>query len=178
MNNAMLALYWGELPTGKENAVTYLDLCRAWEKTERAVRTLLHELSRFDSGDDFILIRSSATKGFYKTDDLETIKAYKQECLNKGRSVFAPVHKINRVLNAANKAQYSLHNNLRLYREYAGLKQTEVCAEMQLIYPAFDASLLSKMENSLCLPTFDQLVHLAAIYRCEPNELLDMKGGV
>lgn len=174
MNDATLAVYWDEIPTGKENALTYRDLCIAWGKNERAVRMLLHELSRFDSGDDFILIRSSATKGFYKTDDIEIIAAYKQECLNKGRNVFAPVKKINRVLCAASMAQYSLNNNLRLYREDAGLKQTEVCDEMRIIFPAFDNALLSKMENGVCMPTPDQLAHLALIYGCKPFELLDV----
>lgn len=98
MENAKLSFYWRDIPIGKENAVTYNELCMRWGKNERAVRMILHELSRFDNGDDFILIRSSLNKGFYKTDNLEIIEAYKKECLNRGRNVFAPVRKINRVM--------------------------------------------------------------------------------
>lgn len=100
MENARLEFYWHDIPIGKDNAVSYKELCARWDRNERAVRVILHDLSRYDNGDDFILIRSSAGRGFYRTDDLETIKAYKRECLNRGRNVFAPVRKINKVLGA------------------------------------------------------------------------------
>ena len=92
------ALYWSQLPIGKDNALTYQQLCEMWNTKERTVRNILHELSRYDNGDNFILIRSSKSKGFYKTDDQEEIRRYRQECLNKGRSLFAPIRKCNRVL--------------------------------------------------------------------------------
>lgn len=167
-----LALYWEELPTGKENAITYPELCAAWNMTERKARAILHALSLYDNGDDYILIRSSSGKGFYKTDNEGEITAYRRECLNKGRSVFAPVKKINRVLNA-NAEQYSLANNLRVVRESNGLTQTAVCEQMKEFDPAFDNSLLSKMENGVCLPTFPQLSKLAVIYGVEAFELLN-----
>ena len=112
-----------------------------------------------------------AGKGFYKTDDEREIQAYKKECLNKGRSVFAPIRKINRVLNA-NKEQYSSINNLRVIREDCRLKQSEVCDIMKQSDRTFDKSLLSKMENGVCLPTCAQLVKLAEIYGVQPAELL------
>ncbi len=172
LDECKLALYWHELPTGKENAVTYPELCAMWNMSERQARKILHDLSSYDNGDDYILIRSSSGKGFYKTDDETEIKAYKRECLNKGRSVFAPVKKINRVLNANNE-QYNLVNNLRVVREAKGLKQTAVCKEMRKLDRAFDNSLLSKMENGVCLPTLQQLTKLAEIYACEPFELVN-----
>lgn len=163
--------YWNDIPAGKENAATYEDLCYMWNCDPRKARAILHELSAFDNGDNYILIRSSAGKGFYKTDDETEIRAYKRECLNKGRSVFAPVKKINRVLTE-NTTQYSFINNLRVIREGKGIKQKEVCKQMQAFDRAFDKSLLSKMENGVCLPTLSQLVHLAQIYDCEPSELV------
>ena len=172
MNNIKFELYWHDLPVGRENAVTYDELCFLWKKRERDVRSLLHELSAFDNGDDYILIRSSKGKGFYKTDDPEEIEAYRKECLNKGRSVFAPVRKINRVLRS-NKTQYSFNNNLRVIREGLGYKQSDVCAVMQLVDAHFDVPMLSKMENGVCLPTPFQLVTLAEIYRCAPRDLID-----
>lgn len=172
LDECKLALYWHEIPIGKENAITYPELCAAWNMNERQARKVLHELSGFDNGDDYILIRSSSGKGFYKTDDETEMKAYKRECLNKGRSVFAPVKKINRVLNA-NAEQYNLVNNLRVVREAKGLKQTAVCKEMRKLDRAFDNSLLSKMENGVCLPTLQQLTKLAEIYGVKPFELVN-----
>ena len=172
MNKIKFEMYWSELPIGRENAATYEELCVRWNKRERDVRSLLHDLSAYDNGDDYILIRSGKRKGFYKTDDPEEIAAYRSECLNKGRSVFAPVRKINRVLRA-NKTQYSFQNNLRVIREGLGLKQADVCNVMQLVDSHFDIPMLSKMENGVCMPTPLQLVTLAELYRCAPRDLID-----
>jgi hypothetical protein len=164
--------YWDDIPVGKENAVTYEKLCNLWHCDARTARYILHDLSALDNGDNYILIRSSKNKGFYKTDDETEIQAYKRECLNKGRSIFAPVKKINRVLNA-NTEQYSLENNLRVIRESKGFKQCQVCNIMKQYDKAFDKSLLSKMENGVCLPTYYQLAKLAHIYGCMPSELIN-----
>lgn len=98
---------WQQIPVGKQNAIDYTALCCMWNCTERKARSILHELSHYDNGDAFILIRSSKNKGFYRTDDKEEIEQYRNECLNKGRSIFAPVKKCNRVL-AINEAQLAL----------------------------------------------------------------------
>lgn len=171
MKDAILEMYWHEVPIGKENALTYYDLCHIWGAGERQVRKILHDLSLYDNGDDFILIRSGSGKGFYKTDDPTEIEAYKRECLSKGKSIFAPVKKINRVLSTQSE-QYSFINNLRIKRIEAGLKQSEVCERMQIIDPCLDIPMLSRMENGACMPTPYQLIHLAAIYGCEPVELV------
>lgn len=166
-----LELFWNDIPIGKENAITYDILCSLWNCSTREARAILHELSAYDNGDDFILIRSGGCKGFYKTDDEAVIKAYKKECLNKGRSVFAPVKKINRVLSA-DVTQYSFENNLRVVRVGKGLKQRQIVKAMKKYDPNFDISLLSKMENSVCMPTYYQLSKLAFIMGCEPSELI------
>lgn len=165
-------IYWDDIPVGKENAIAYETLCVMWGCDKRKARAILHELSLYDSGDDYILIRSSKRRGFYKTDDEAEIQAYKRECLNKGRSVFAPVKKINRVLGA-NTMQYSTDNNMRVIREAKGLKQKQVCDVMKRYDKTFDKSLLSKMENGVCLPTYYQLAKLAEIYAVEPLELVN-----
>ena len=164
---------WRDIPEGKENAVTYAELCELWKCTERGARVILQKLSEYDNGDDFILIRSGNFKGFYKTDNPDEIEAYKRECLNKGRSIFAPIRKINRVLNA-NVEQYSFKNNMRVIRESKGMKQNEVCKLMKKHDRAFDKSILSKIENSVILPTPYQCILLAQIYAVEPFELLDV----
>lgn len=173
MDKSALKIYWDDLPIGRDNAITYPTLGIMWGKDKRMVRAILHELSLYDNGDNYILIRSSKNKGFYKTDDEAEIKAYKRECLNKGRSVFAPVKKINRVLSA-NTDQYSLINNLRVIRESKNMKQCQVCDIMKQYDKAFDKSLLSRMENGVCLPTYYQLSKLAEIYAVEPFNLLQV----
>ena len=172
MEKIKLEFYWNDIPIGKENAINYSELIERWRLTERQVRRILHELSSFDNGDDYVLIRSASGKGFYRTDDLLTIKSYKKECLNKGKSLFAPVKKINRILNE-NISQIEFENNLRVYREKKGLKQSEVCLKMKAIDSAFDNSILSKMENNVCFPTPFQVAKLAEIYECSPDELIN-----
>ena len=171
MNFEHLSLFWSEIPVGKENAVTYDDLREMWNKDKRGVRQILHDLSLYDNGDNYVLIRSGKTRGFYKTDDLGEIAAYRKECLNKGRSVFAPVKKCNRVLNAGG-GQLEIFNNLRAVREALGMKQKTVCEQMRQFDRAFDVSLLSKMENGVCLPTYAQTAHLAEIYGVDASELI------
>lgn len=171
IDSSKLESYWQDIPTSKADGVTYPELMLKWDTTERVVRMILHELSSFDNGDDYVLIRSGRNSGFYKTDDEETITAYKRECLSKGRSIFAPVKKINRVLSA-NSSQFEMQNNMRLFREAAGMKQKEVCEALNGYGFAIDTALLSKMENGVCMPTPFQIRKLSEIYGCESDELL------
>ena len=171
-------LFWNDIPIGKEHAVTYETLCDLWGKDRRAVREILHELSLYDNGDNYVLIRSAKNGGgFYKTDDLSEMSAYRKECLNKGRSNFAPVKKINRILNADLKSlQMSLFNNMRAIRQERRLRQSEIVAEMRRRYDEhFDASMLSKFENGACIPTPYQLACLARIYGVQPHDLISVE---
>lgn len=172
MNEERLELYWADIPNVKEDAATYSELTMWWNKNEREVRRILHELSCYDNGDNYVLIRSGQRKGFYKTDNKEEIEAFKKECLNKGRSVFAPVKKINRILSE-NAEQFSIENNLRVFREALELKQKQVVAYMQQYDEHFDAPMLSKMENGFCMPTPFQLAKLAQFYCCDPGDLIN-----
>lgn len=168
--------YLDTIPIGKENAISYAMLCDNWNTNERQARRIMHELDLYDSGDEFILIRSSQNNGFYRTDDREEIKRYRLECLNKGRSCFAPVKKMNRILKddliAANTLNF--FNNLKNIRLSKGLKQTEVVEKMKDLEPSVDVSLLSKFENSVCVPTPKQLMLLASIYKCSPTDLFSL----
>lgn len=94
----MLAQYWNDIPVGKENAITYDELTQKWNCSARTVRRILHELSYLDNGDNYILIRSSHGKGFYKTDNLDEITRYQKECTNRAKHTFAPLRKIRRVV--------------------------------------------------------------------------------
>ena len=44
-------------------------------------------------------------------------------------------------------------NNLRLWRESRGLKQTELAAMVKPIDARIDSSMISRFENEMCLPT-------------------------
>lgn len=171
MDEITLLMYWEELPIGKHNAASYDELRLLWGKDKRTVRRILHDLSSIDTGDNYVLIRSGKTRGFYKTDDLDEIAAYRKECLNKGRSIFAPVKKCNRILNDGG-GQLEIFNNLRAVREALGMKQKTVCEQMKEFDRAFDCSLLSKMENGVCLPTYAQTARLAEIYGVQASELV------
>lgn len=165
--------YWESIPIGKENAVSYEKLCEMWKMKKREVRSKLHELSLYDSGDNYILIRSSSGKGFYRTDDISTIRAFKKECTNKAKSNFAPLRKINRILNNLDDMQISFDNNIKNIRLAKDMKQTEVVEKMRKHDKSVDIALYSKFENSVCMPTPYQLLILARIFGCEPSDLIN-----
>lgn len=112
VNEELCKVYWNDIPVGKVNAVTYEDLIIKWKVSKRTVRELLNSLSRYDSGDNYILIRTSRGKGFYKTDHQEEIEAFRRECLSRGRSCLAPVKKMNRVLKLQYEGDYDLFTAL------------------------------------------------------------------
>lgn len=168
-----LKKYFDSLPFGAANAITYPQLVMLWGKSRRAIRQIMHELSLFDEGDELILIRSSKKRGFYKTDDREEMKRYRNECLKKGKSCFAPVKKINRILkDDLNANQITIFNNLKTYRLAQGLKQRDVINIIKDKLPEVDESMLSKFENGVCLPTPNQLNVFASVYKCSANDLL------
>ena len=90
--------YWNSIPVGKENRVSYGDLCRLWGVNRRMVRHILHKLSGMNTSDPYVLIRSSGLRGFYRTDDLAEIERYRQEVMNRARHTFIPLKKINKLL--------------------------------------------------------------------------------
>ena len=116
LSEESLKMYWSTLPIGKENAVDYPALIIKWKCGHRTVRAILNLLSRYDSGDNYILIRSSKGRGFYRTDKIEEIEAFRRECLSRGRSCLAPVKKMNRVLDIKYKGDFDL---------FTALEQTE-----------------------------------------------------
>lgn len=170
------AKYWKSIPVGKENALSYEELEDMWCMSTRKVRKTLEQLSRFDNGDNYILIRSSRNNGFYLTDDPHDIAAYKRECRSRALKIFAPLKKINRVLADVlpEEINYSFTNNLRLMRKERQMTQTDVCKRMLVHDGSFDVGMLSRLENGWALPTPAQLHALADIYACEPFELVEV----
>ena len=176
MNETTLAVYWNMLPVGRDRAASYEDLQLYWSADARRVRKILEELSRFDNGDNYVLIRSSRGIGFYRTDDPDDIAAYKREVKSRVRKISAPLKKINRVLNDILPADinYSFENNLKLVRRERNMRQACVVAAMKEYDPCFDVSTLSRFENGWALPTPAQLRGLSIIYGCAPSDLVAM----
>lgn len=101
LDEQTLGMYWNDIPVSSENAISYAELMLKWNVSDRRVRSILHQLSYYDNGDKYILIRSSRKKGFYKTDNMAEIERYKKECTNRARHTFAPLRKIRRVIKEA-----------------------------------------------------------------------------
>lgn len=90
----------GELVFSKYTFLTYGDLQDKWNVNRRTCRAILAELSAFDSGDDYILIRSSHNGGgFFKTRNHALIELYRREVYNRAINTLKPLKKIKRVLN-------------------------------------------------------------------------------
>lgn len=169
--------YWESIPVGVQHAVSYDMLEIAWGMGKRDVRKMLADLSSFDNGDNYILIRSSKGKGFYRSDDPDEIADYKRECRSRALNTFAPLKKINRVLCAldAESINCSLFNNLQGVRQARKLSQAAVIMRLRARGFEIDVSLLSKIENGYVLPTPALLSALADIFDCEACELVAME---
>ena len=170
-----LEWYWQSIPVGKQFAVSYGWLERIWGMSERRVRKMLAELSGFDNGDNYILIRSSRGGGFYRTDDPADIAAYKRECHSRASKTFVPLKKINKVLrrlNVANGINGSFLNNIQSIRMERGVSQVELCRRLRESGVVADVSLLSKIENGYAMPTPAQLSVMADVLACDPSELI------
>ena len=100
MNLTDLYRYWDDIPTDETGtpAADYPTLCYLWNVDRRGARLILAELSAFDNGDGFILIRSSHNAGFFKTRNREKILSYRREVYARAMNTLKPLKKIKRVL--------------------------------------------------------------------------------
>lgn len=91
--------YYNDIPVGRENAATKKQLMTRWNMSERQVRKIISELRAEDQGDTFVIVSSSTngTAGYYKTTNLDEIKKYERETLNRGKHTFRPLRKIRKV---------------------------------------------------------------------------------
>ena len=97
MNDRELLKYWNDIPIGAKNAVSYEELSAKWHRTHRGVRKILELLGTADTGDDYILIRSSHGRGFFRTKDRRLIHRYRKEIINRANNVLKPLNKIYRL---------------------------------------------------------------------------------
>lgn len=101
MEKAKLYKYWDDIPTDDAGnvPVDYSTLCYLWRCDRRTARAILAELSAFDNGDNYILIRSSHNAGFFKTTNREKIANYRNEVYARAMNTLKPLKKIKRILN-------------------------------------------------------------------------------
>lgn len=98
MEDYPLQEYWESIPIGKKNRVTYAELCDMWGMSKRMVRLVLNRLASMDNGDAYVLIRSSSSRGFWRSADRDEISRYRREPLSRAKSYLRQLDKINRVL--------------------------------------------------------------------------------
>lgn len=141
-----------------------------------ARRRLTKDIQAINNDDNVsVVIVSSTTKG---------IKIANEEEFNKyiNNEYSAIFRKLKRVRKKDRKGRkngqlYLLDNGeikettpFAVMRKEKGLKATEVVTAMKAIDSRFDGSLLSKIENGLCLPTNEMAIALTALYEDERNK--------
>ena len=166
-----LSSYYESIPIGRENAISKYDLMKRWNMNERQVRRLITKLRCKDNGDDMVIVSTSKHSGYYRTNDRHEIKQFKLEMSNRAKHTFRPLRKATRILGV-NEDQVSFNNNLKIARLNAGLKSVDVVELLKQLDHRFDKSLLSKIENGVCMPTQDQLSVLSTTYGKPIHELI------
>lgn len=98
-----------DIPIGAENAITRAELARKWGVNDRLARRRIAALRAEDNGDEYVIVSHSrgGVRGYYRTNDTETIKRYVNEVHSRARNTFLPLRKARRVLiNAENRELY------------------------------------------------------------------------
>lgn len=93
-----------QIPEGRENSISREELCRRWNCSDRQRRINLELLQQIDIGHR-VIIRSGKGCGIYISTDNDEVAAYRQEILNKGRSILAGIRQCNRFLDDNMKLQ-------------------------------------------------------------------------
>lgn len=166
------------IPIGKRNAVTKERLAEMWGcSSERAARRIIANLRALDNGDNYVILSSSHNKGFYRTDNVDEILAFKKETTNRARHTFRPLRKANRILKDMDSMQLEIvpPNRLREAREATGLLQKDVIPIIQQHDPSFNKVIMSMIENNKALPTAQQLAVMSRLYNKSTANLIGME---
>ena len=89
-----------DIPIGAENAITRAELARKWGVSDREARRIVAALRADDNGDGYVIVSHSrcGARGYYRTDDPDTIKRYVNEVHSRARNTLLPLRKARRVL--------------------------------------------------------------------------------
>lgn len=74
------------IPFGKGNAISRAELKMLTGIDDRAIRLLIKETNRKALDNGFAILSSSASKGYWKSEDAEEIKAYLKESERRRRT--------------------------------------------------------------------------------------------
>lgn len=127
----------------------------------------IQQINNCDSVD--VIIVSSTTKGI-KIANQEEFDRY---IANEYRAVFRKLQRVRKKDRKGRKAGqlYMLDSGavaevtpFAEMRKERGIKAVDVVTAMKRIDSRFDSSLLSKIENGLCLPTNEMAMALTALY--------------
>lgn len=165
--------HYESIPIGKENAISKYELSKLWGVDQRYVRTIIQRLRQHDNGDDYVIISTAHAAGYYRSNNRNEIAMFKRETTKRGKNTFRPLRKVNRILGV-DEQQISFTNNLKIARMEARLKGDEVIRELRKLDKRFDKSLLSKIENGLCMPTPEQLQIMSKLYQKSIEELIGL----
>ena len=163
--------YYESIPLGKENAISKFALAQLWNTSVREARRKVMLLRMEDNGDDFVIVSTSKSAGYYRSDNRDDIRSFKEEMSNRAKHTFRPIRKASRILGV-DEQQYSFTNNLKMCRLEARLWGDTVVLELRKLDPRFDKSILSRIENGLCMPTPIQLQVLSRLYHKSIEELV------
>lgn len=165
-----------DIPIGKQNAVSRQELMAAWGVSDRMVRSKIAAMRREDNGDNYAIISTCNGRGYYKTDNIKDILAFKKETTARGKQTFNALRKINRILQTnSNQMELVSVNRLKDARKAAGIQAKEVVEIVRKYDPLFDKSIMSRIENGRCAPTSLQLSIMADLYGKTPAELTGME---
>ncbi|MGN0695060.1 MAG: hypothetical protein ACI4LK_09170 [Lentihominibacter sp.] len=171
---------YNSIPVGRDSAVTREELGKRWGlRSERAMRDIIARLRAIDNGDNYVIVSLSQNRGYYRTDNLKEIMAYKKETTNRARHTFSPLKKVNRILTE-NKTSAQMQmfpaNTLKEAREAAGIPAQDVVEIIkEEADPKFNKITMSLIENNKALPTAAQLTVLSRLYRKSIAELVGME---
>lgn len=87
-----------DIPIGAENAITRQELARKWHVDDRSARRYIEKLRAQDNGDRFVIVSHSNGRGYYRTDDPESIRHFFNETMNRACNTFKPLKKVRRIL--------------------------------------------------------------------------------
>ena len=87
-----------DIPIGAENAITREALARKWHTNDRTAREIIAKLRAEDNGDGYVIVSHSNGRGYYRTDNIDQIRHFFHETMNRARHTFRPLGKVRRIL--------------------------------------------------------------------------------
>lgn len=164
--------FYESIPIGRENAITRAELARLWGVSQDKARHIIAALRAEDQGDDYIIFSSSdpQSPGYYKTANADERRAYMAETKRRAINTFKPLKKAQRIENG-DSDQYSLCNNLKVFRKDRGFTNDMFCDALAAVGIPMNAPLLSRIENGYVLPSPRCAEAMTEILQCEMSEL-------